>query len=364
MTPSVASRRFFVTLLVASSLLLVVVMRPVVAALFLAVLLSAVLGPFQRRLSTLLRQSPRLSAGIMVLMLVALVAGPVGGFAAYVANESTAGLGFVADTVRSEEVTALVERLPTPARSLVRDGIGRLNAAAGQKASHNARILEKQVLAEVTNARDLLGMVTATGTFLFHAMLMLIALFFLLVEGPSFVRWLDAVSPLREGQTHELLAQLKAVSYALVVSSLITAAIQTAAALIGYALAGVPYPVFFTAATFFVAFIPAIGATAVVQAAAVVLLVNSHPYAALFLSLWGFLVVGLVDNVAKPLLMKRGMHMHPAIVFFALLGGLGAFGMIGLLIGPLTVSLFVTLLAMYKRDFTSPQPVASSLEAE
>jgi len=82
-------------------------------------------------------------------------------------------------------------------------------------------------------------------------------------------------------------------------------------------------------------------------------------YAALFLALWGFLVVALVDNVAKPLLMKQGVQMHPAIVFFALLGGLGAFGVIGLLIGPLAVSLFVTLLGMFKRDFSvgpSSQP--------
>lgn len=360
MTPNDAARRFFVTLLVVSALLLAVVARPVAAALFVAVLLAAVLSPIHHRLSTLLGKRPRLSAGIVVLALVALVAGPVGAFAAFVTNESAEGLRFVAETVRSQEVTAVVDGLPTPVRSTIRDGVERLASAAGQRASRTKSGLEKQVIAESTNAETMAGMVSATGTFLFHSVLTLVALFFLLVDGGTLVRWLDAVSPLRKGQTHELLAQLKAVSYALIVATLITAGIQTAAALVGYALAGVPHPVFFTAATFFVAFIPAIGATSVVQAAAVVLLVNSHPYAALFLSLWGFLVVSLVDNVARPLLMKQGMHMHSAIVFFALLGGLGAFGMIGLLIGPLTVSLFVTLLGMYKRDFARAQTVAVS----
>jgi predicted PurR-regulated permease PerM len=75
---------------------------------------------------------------------------------------------------------------------------------------------------------------------------------------------------------------------------------------------------------------------------------------ALFLAVWGIVVVGLVDNVIKPLLIKRGMEIHGGVVFFSLLGGLATFGAIGLLVGPLVVSMFLALLSIYHRDF-SPQ---------
>jgi len=358
-TASLTARRFFVTLLVVSTLLLAVVVRPVAAALFMAVLLTVVLGPLHRRLASMLGQRPRLGAGVVVFLVVALIAGPIGGLTAFVAKESTEGLRFVSNSVRSEDVTAMVNRLPGPFRHMARDGIAWLGSIAGHGAGPKATEIQKHVLGDDNGARTLLGMVTATGSFLFQAGLMLIALYFLLVEGRKLVGWVDSVSPLPKGQTHELLAQLKAVSYSLVVATLITSAIQASAALIGFLIARVPYAAFFTALTFIFAFIPAIGAATVVQVAALLLLVNSRMYAALFLALWGFLVVALVDNVAKPLLMKQGVQMHPAIVFFALLGGLGAFGVIGLLIGPLAVSLFVTLLGMFKRDFSvgpSSQP--------
>jgi predicted PurR-regulated permease PerM len=353
MTASPTARRFFVTLLVVSTVLLAAVARPVAAALLLATLLAVVLTPLHCRLSSVLGRRPRVSAGVLVVALVALVAGPVGGLTAFVANESAAGMRFVADTVRNEEVTARIDRLPGPVRDMAHDAISWLATVSGPGATPKVSALGKQVLGDGNGARTLLGMVTATGSFLFQTLLMLIALFFLLVEAKRLVAWVDAASPLPQGQTHELLAQLKAVSYSLVVATLVTSAIQAGAALIGFLIARVPYAAFFTALTFLFAFIPAIGAATVVQVAALLLLVNSHTYAAVFLSLWGFLVVALVDNVAKPLLMKGGMQMHPAIVFFALLGGLGAFGVIGLLIGPLAVSLFVTLLGMYKRDFNA-----------
>jgi predicted PurR-regulated permease PerM len=101
-----------------------------------------------------------------------------------------------------------------------------------------------------------------------------------------------------------------------------------------------------------VAFIPAIGAASVCLLAAALLLVTGHPYMALFLALWGILIVGLVDNVVKPLLIKGGMELHGAVVFFSLIGGLAAFGAIGLLVGPLVVSLFLALVRLYHRDFS------------
>ena len=58
---------------------------------------------------------------------------------------------------------------------------------------------------------------------------------------------------------------------------------------------------------------------------------------------WGLLVVGLIDNVVKPLFIKGGVEMHGAVVFFALLGGLAAFGPVGLIAGPLVVAFFIAI---------------------
>jgi predicted PurR-regulated permease PerM len=90
--------------------------------------------------------------------------------------------------------------------------------------------------------------------------------------------------------------------------------------------------------------------------AAMLLLVTGHPYMALFLALWGLVVVGLVDNLVKPLLIRRGLEIHGGIVFFALIGGLATFGAIGLLIGPLAIAFFLALLRMYHRDYTPEDP--------
>jgi predicted PurR-regulated permease PerM len=181
--------------------------------------------------------------------------------------------------------------------------------------------------------------------------MMLIAFYFLLVQGDELVGWLDKVSPLQPGQTRELLTEFKKVSYAVIVSTVLTAAIQAAAALIGYLISRVPHPIFFAGVTFFVAFIPAIGAASVCLVAAVILYATGHLGAAIFLAVWGLVVVGLVDNLVKPLLIKTGMDLGGAVVFFALVGGIGAFGAVGLLLGPLVVASFLTLVGMYQRDF-------------
>jgi predicted PurR-regulated permease PerM len=161
---------------------------------------------------------------------------------------------------------------------------------------------------------------------------------------------------LRKGQTRELMSEFRKVSYAVLVSTVVTAAVQAAAAFVGYLIASVPYALFFTGVTFFFAMIPVVGAAVIVLFAAFILLVTGHPGMAAFLAAWGILVVGLVDNVVKPWLIKGDIEMHGAVVFFALIGGIAAFGMIGLLVGPLAVALFLAILRIWRRDFSDHEP--------
>jgi predicted PurR-regulated permease PerM len=350
------AQRFFFLLLISAVLLLACVVKPIAGALFLAAVLAGVLWPLHQRFSSLLRGRQALSAAVLTLGVVILVIGPVVAFAAFAIIEGEKGLTFLIDTVRSDGMMGLLERLPSPMRHLVQQTAERLSVRGTDDL---ARTIRGQMSTHGGNAALALGAtLSATGALLFQAAMTLIALYFLLLQGKELVSWLDGLSPLKQGQTRELLTEFKRVSFAVILSTVITSAVQAAAALGGYWIAAVPHSLFFAGVTFFVAFVPAVGATSVCLVAALLVLATGHPYAALFLALWGLAVVGLVDNLIKPLLIHAGMHMNGAVVFFSLIGGLSAFGGVGLLLGPLVVALLLSLMRMYRRDY-KPLPAAT-----
>jgi predicted PurR-regulated permease PerM len=349
MTRERTARRFFTIVLVCTVVLLALVVRPLAGALFMAAVLAGSLWPLQVRLTRRLRR-PSIGAVLLCLGVLVLLLGPLVAFSTYLVKEVAEAIKFISDAVRSGDVAGLRERLP--------DGVDRLLTTVMDWLSRytdgnlDQAAVQRQVTAQGGKAVVAVGAaVSATGSMIFQATMMLVALYFFLVEGGELVDWLDRVSPLRPGQTLELMTEFKRVTYAVIVSTVITAAAQAAAAVVGYLIARVPNPIFFGGLTFFVAFIPAVGAASVCLVAAGLLFVTGHPYAALFLAIWGVVVVGLVDNVVKPYLIKAGMQLRGGVVFFALIGGLGAFGTVGMLIGPLVVAAFLTLVRMYERDF-------------
>jgi len=336
-------------LLVAAAVVMAFVARPIAGALLTAVVLAVAIWPLQVRFTKVLRGRRGASAGILTAAVIVLCAVPVVAVSTFVVDEGSRGVEFVAETLRSEGVTGLIERLPGPARKLSDDLIDMLPR---RQSSRLDETVKQEVAQRTEEAAVAVGaVVAATGQFLFQLAMMTVALYFLLAQGDEAVSWIERVSPLGDGRTRELLVELKKISYALVVSMVLTSAAQAVAALIGYLIASVPHPIFFTALTFVIAFIPALGAASVCLFAALLLLATGHTYAALFLALWAVLVVALVDNVIKPFLITTEVHLPGSVVFFALIGGLAAFGAVGLLIGPLAVALFVIAVRLYRRDF-------------
>ena len=340
--------RFFLVLLAAAAILFSYVVWPIASALFLAATLAGVLWPVHHRLVNLLRGRRNLSAGIVVFALVAVVLGPTIAFSTFAVGEASKGVSFVARLARSSSIGDVLDRLP----AVVGDPAKRILDQLPIDDDDLTRKLKKEVASQGANAAAAVGAtLSATGSFLFQAVMMLIAFYFFLLQGDRLVSWIDELSPLKRGQTHELFTEFRRVSYAVIFSTLVTSAVQAAAALVGFLIARVPYALFFTGITFLAAFIPAVGAGSVCLGVALLILLTGHPYAALFLAIWGLTVVALVDNLIKPLLIKAGMQMNGAVVFFSLIGGLAAFGWVGLLLGPLIVTLLLTLLRMYQRDF-------------
>ncbi len=331
-------------LLLCSLALVGYVAWPIAVPLFLAAVLAVFIAPLQYQLSTVFRGRRTLAAAAMVLGVILIIVVPLAGLSAVLLKETAEGAKFVFDLVRSEGVTGLIARFPGPLQDVaarVVDYVGDVD-----------ELVQRNVTTQGGKAASVLGAaLSATGSLVFDLAMMLIALFFLLVQGKALLAWIDSASPLKPGQTRELFTEFKNVSYAVIVSTVVTAAVQALAALVGYAIARVPHPVFFAGLTFFFGFVPAVGAASVSLFAAAILLLTGHPYMAGFMAVWGLVVVGLVDNIVKPYLIKGDIEMAGAVVFFALIGGIAAFGMVGVLVGPLAVALFLAVLRMYQRDY-------------
>jgi predicted PurR-regulated permease PerM len=198
--------------------------------------------------------------------------------------------------------------------------------------------------------------------------LALLSMFFFYVEGEEIVRQLSILSPLPKRYDREFGERFKDVIDATFRGQLFTGIAQGVMTGVGMAIAQVPGAGFWGAVAALLSLIPMVGAAAVWVPAAIYLVISASMggrpwWQAIFMILWGVIPVSLVDNIVRPWAM-RGKAQLPAIpLLFAVLGGMQAFGFVGLVIGPLVFSLLMSIIDIYKSSFSAKAPesvVASS----
>ena len=161
------------------------------------------------------------------------------------------------------------------------------------------------------------------------------------------------------GRIRSLLLELRGVSRSVLGAQLGSGLAQAVVATIGYAIAHVPTPVVFGAVSLMASLIPVGGVSLVGVPLAVLLWLTGHTGWAIFLAAWIVLLTGLIDNVLRPLLVRGGTNLNGGLVFFALLGGLLAFGAIGVVVGPLSLALFLSVAAIQRRGNHGDTPTTS-----
>lgn len=188
--------------------------------------------------------------------------------------------------------------------------------------------------------------------------LVLLSMYFFYVEGEEIVDQLSILSPLPKRYDHEFRERFKDVIDATFRGQLFTGIAQGLMTGIGLAIAQVPGAGFWGAVAALLSLIPMVGAAAVWVPASIFLAISASMgvrpwWQAIFLALWGVVFVSLVDNIVRPWAMK-GKAQLPAIpLLFAVLGGLQAFGFVGLVIGPLVFSFLMAIIDIYKRSFSA-----------
>ena len=335
-------RKDFVIVVVAlSALALYWMLAPFWGALAWGICLAFLLAPVHRWLARKLTGRAGLSAGIITLLVPVLLAGPL----------VSLGVAFV------DQVAGLITHLQEqPLRfdaSLLTQlerypGIGSLAEWLRQHLTATTEQLQGWL---VSVAQTPLKSLAATGgNFVLGAMgtvldffVMLFLLFFLLRDGRHMLGRMVRLVPMEPQRRGELLKLVGDTTRAVAYGTVLTALAQGALVGIGFAVLGLPSAIVFGVLAGFLALLP-VGGAALVWVPAIVVLVSTSQWgSAIFLAIWGMGVSGS-DNLLRPFLISSQAPVSTLAVFVGVIGGLSAFGLIGVIIGPVLLTVMVALL--------------------
>ncbi len=191
--------------------------------------------------------------------------------------------------------------------------------------------------------------------------ILLVSLYFFLVDGPGMIRSLMELSPLDDRYEAELLAEFDQTSRAIVLATILSAVAQGLTAGLAYFFLGAPSAFLLTALTMVCALIPFVGTAIVwVPVALFMAIYQDRVPQAIGLAAYAVLIVGTIDNLIKMLILHGQRQLHPLLALLSVLGGIQALGPIGILIGPLAVTLLQTTLSIFRRELTELNSTASA----
>ena len=347
MTENNVARAFFVALLLAVTLAFFWLIRGFLQPIFWAVALGIIVYPLHARLQHRLHDRKGLAASISVVVVVVVVILPLIGLGAAVASEGAAlyerlqsdglGVGTIFSEVEQHlpQVTALIER------------------AGGDP----ARLQEQAQAAAVTVSRAIaeralsIGTGTLRGTIFFFLMLYL--LFFFLRDGPRILEAMIRALPLGDQRERHLLERFAEVSRATIKGTLVVGIVQGTIGGIAFAVLGISAPVLWGTVMALLSILPVVGTALVWLPAAIFLIVSGQILGGIALIFVGVFVIGLVDNLLRPVLVGRDTQLPDYLILLATLGGLAGFGLAGVVIGPTIAAFFLSVWQMAEDEFNA-----------
>jgi predicted PurR-regulated permease PerM len=347
MTDTNYERAFFVALLLAVSLAFFWLIRGFLQPIFWAVALGIVVYPLHARLERRLHDRKGLAAIISVVIVVIVVILPLIGLGAAVANEGSAlyerlqtgglGIGDIFSRVeqRLPQVTALIERVGVDPERL-------------QQQAQSAAVAVSSAIAERALS---IGSGTLRGTIFFFLMLYL--LFFFLRDGPRILEALIRALPLGDQRERHLFERFAEVSRATIKGTLVVGIVQGTIGGTAFAALGIGAPVLWGTVMALLSILPAVGTALVWLPAAIYLILTGQIIGGIVLILIGVFVIGLVDNLLRPVLVGRDTQLPDYVILLSTLGGLAGFGLAGIVIGPTIAAFFLSVWQMAQEEFTA-----------
>jgi len=369
---------FFYFCLIASLVLVFLLFRPFLKTITLSLICAAVVFPVQRKLYKLFGRREALASLATCTGLVILIIVPITILAYFFAQEATGIYSRLSGTAISEMkrhsmmsvapaetignalelvVPGIVKpvRKETPKHKLTdkivsyaRQVLPAIQKSKGSVEAQAMDLAKTGLSFALKHAQGVISNVTAV---ILHFFLFLFTVFFFLKDGPVWLKSLSEIIPLADRQKELIFSRFKDVSISTVFGILFTATVQGFISGIGFWIVGIS-PVLWGTAAAFAALIPMIGAALIWFPAGVYLIIDGNLKTGIFLLLWGGFFVSFLDNFYRPFLMRGTTEVSAVWILFSVLGGLSLFGFSGIFIGPLILSMAITMTSIYRDEYS------------
>ncbi len=333
------------------------IIQPYQHAIILAIILAAILNPVHRRIVRWVRGRENLGAFLSCVFLTLVVVLPLLLISFALIRQGIETMNAMHDWVVQGGHTKLLTH-PVSVKLLA---WGHKILPDVQKIFSDVdpgKLKLDQILLQVTSAAGKIlisqgghmvgNMASLVGKFF----LMLFAFFFMIRDQEKMSKSIRHLIPLDAHQEDQIMSKIKAVAQSAILGTFVTAIAQGAAGGLVFWISGLP-GLFWGMVMAFASLIPMVGTALIWVPAAVYLFISGSWGYGIFMVVWCVVVVGSIDNFLRPLFMQGSAGMSTLMIFFAILGGISYFGLIGLLYGPLIFGLALVLLYIYSVEFES-----------
>jgi predicted PurR-regulated permease PerM len=338
------SSAFLLFLIIVITYFFFKVIRPFVVAIFLGAIITSLCFPLYRWLRGLVKGRESLASLLSCLIIFLVIIIPVAGILTIVAAQAVDFYNQLDAQAQSDslDVEALVARIDV-AGFMEKFGIekSQLMGKLAELGKDVSTFLLKSIQKVTQGAFN----VIATLFLTFFSM------YYFFKDGPAFLANIKTLLPLSDEYEDRILDRFTSMTRATMKGTLVVALIQGALGGITFWLFDVPSYLFWGLIMVILAMIPLVGTALVWVPAGIVKILLGQWMQGIGILVVGVALISSIDNLLKPRLVGKDTEMHPLLIFFGTLGGIGAFGIIGFLIGPIVAALFVTIWDIYAREF-------------
>lgn len=356
--PSIELKSFF-WLLIAVSVAFVAILLPFSSAIMWSVFVSIIFLPVHRRLLRWLGR-PNAAALLTLLIILLIFILPLSLVSASLVQETAQ----LSERLRSGELNpaATFQKAVHALPQVVQQQLGRLGLL--DLAQLQARITAMLAASGQYLTGQLFSAGQHTLKFIASLGIMLYLLFFLLRDGRGLLRRIGYAVPLAAEHRQRLFQKFVAVVRATVKGSIVVAMVQGLLGGLALWALDIPAVLLLTVLMIILSLLPAVGASLVWIPVALYLVSIGDVWQAVALSAWGVVVIGLADNLLRPLLVGKDTQMPDYLVLISTLGGISVFGLNGFVIGPLIAALFIAVWDIFAEEHQDAPPLEATPAAE